>query len=52
MKLVLDAAPEIGQNYGIIIPRITAGVAKGLTKKENWVEVYGGIFNDCKYELS
>ena len=52
MKLVLDAAPEIGQNYGIIIPRITAGVAKGLTKKENWAEVYGGIFNDCKYELS
>ena len=49
MKLVLDSAPEIGQSYGVIIPRITAGVAKGLMNINNWSKVYAGIFNECKF---
>ena len=48
MKLVLDAAPEIGQNYGVIVPKITSGTAKGLLNNENWGRVYAGIFNESK----
>ena len=48
MKLVLEAAPEIGKNYGVLIPKITPGAGKALKKLENWSRVYAGIFNECK----
>ena len=49
MKLVLDAAPEIGKKYGVMIPKITPGVVERLKGNEMWTSVYAGIFNGCKY---
>ena len=48
MKVVLDAAPEIGSSFGIIIPKVTKGSAKNLIKDENCSQVYAGIFNEGK----
>ena len=48
MKVVLDAAPEIGASFGIIIPKVTKGSAKNLKKDENYSQVYAGIFNEGK----
>ena len=48
MKLVLEAAPEIGKNYGVILPKITKGAAKGLEDFNNWSKIYAGIFNERK----
>ena len=49
MKLVLDHAPEIQNKYGVIVPKITSGTAKGLRQPEIWAKVYSGIFNEGKY---
>ena len=49
LKLVLDAAPEIGNSYGVIIPKVTAGTAEGLRDGSNWSKVYAGIFNESKF---
>ena len=35
LRLVLDAAPEIGNNYGIIINKVPQNVAKGLENPNN-----------------
>ena len=45
MNLVLQAAPEIGDNYGVIVPKIrqkTAQVLKGTP--EAWTKFLVGLF--------
>lgn len=44
MNLILQAAPEIGNNYGIIVNKIKAKQAKGLKSAENWSQLLAGIF--------
>lgn len=48
MNLVLQAAPEIGTNYSIIVPKIKPGNAEGLRKDENWAKFLNGIFAGIK----
>ena len=47
LKLVLDACPELGNNYGIVINKIPPAVAEGLQKRENaevfLSKLYAGI---------
>ena len=44
LNLVLEAAPEIGCKYSIIVPKIKAGIANGLRKEQNWAKFINGIF--------
>merc|ERR1739844_597699 len=50
MKLVLEAAPEIGQRYGVIIPAVRAKEAKAMKQSGVWCQIYAGIFNDSIVE--
>lgn len=47
MRLVLDACPELENNYGIVINKIPPAVAEGLQKQENaevfLSKLYAGI---------
>ena len=52
MKLILEAAPEIGKNYAVILPKITNGAAKGLRDLNNLSKIYAGIFNERKWYIS
>ena len=45
LNLVLEAAPEIGSQYSIIVPKIKPGIAAGLRKDENWAKFINGIFS-------
>ena len=42
MNLVLEAAPEIGQNYGVILPKISLKMARKL--KNGWNTFLLGLF--------
>jgi len=44
MNLVLEAAPEIGNNYGIIVNKIKPKQAKDLKSVETWSKLLAGIF--------
>lgn len=44
MNLVLEAAPEIGDRYGIIVNKIKPKQANGLKSPENWSKLLAGIF--------
>jgi len=44
MNLVLEAAPEIGKQYAIIVPKVAVKMAKLLLPKENWASVVAGLF--------
>ena len=44
LNLVLEAAPEIGSNYSIIVPKIKPRIADGLRKDANWAKFLNGIF--------
>ena len=44
MNLVLEAAPEIGKNYGIILPKIPKKMAKSLYESNNWGKFLAGVF--------
>ena len=50
LRLVLDACPELGNNYGIVINKLPPAVATGLQKKENaevfLSKLYAGIDED------
>jgi len=50
LRLVLDACPELGNNYGIVINKLPPAVARGLQKKENaevfLSKLYAGIDED------
>ena len=45
MKLVLDAAPNIGKNYGIIINKVSEGVLNLLENHSNKEEFIDSIFH-------
>ena len=44
MNLVLEAAPEIKNQYSIIVPKIMPEIAKKLRKEDNWAKFITGIF--------
>ena len=48
MNLVLKAAPEIGNKYGVILPKINKKMAKKLVNRSGtldpWVEFLNGLF--------
>jgi hypothetical protein len=52
LKLVLDATPEIGNNYGVVINKVPENVAKGLSKPQNaqifLTKLFYGIDEDKK----
>ena len=48
MNLVLKAAPEIGNTYGIILPKIRQKISKQLTDRtktpDPWAKFLNGLF--------
>ena len=53
MKLVLEAVPDIGRNYGIIVNMVSQDVLAKLSKTENWqsfiTSLYYGIKDEFKH---
>ena len=45
MNLVLEAAPEIGNNYGVIVSKIDPEIAEMLKCTENWATFLAGVFS-------
>lgn len=49
MNLVLDAAPEIDNNYGVIVSKIDPEIAEMLKCTEHWATFLAGVFSGkCK----
>lgn len=46
-KLVLEAAPEIGTNYSIILNKVTRGEARGLSRPENMENLKISLMASC-----
>ena len=50
MKLILQAAPEIGNKYGVIVPKINKPMAKKFVNRsmnsdsDPWAEFLNGLF--------
>ena len=44
MNLVLQAAPEIGNKYGVILPKIRKRTAEILKAPDNWTKFLAGLF--------
>ena len=44
MNLVLKACPEIGNSYGVILPKINKKMTNKLIDKKSWAMFLGGLF--------
>jgi len=44
MNLVLKSAPEIGNNYGVILPKIKKKMTKTFEKLDAWTTFLAGLF--------
>ena len=45
LKLVLDSCPELGNRYGIVINKVSQGVAKALQNPRNAEVMYAKLFS-------
>ena len=52
IKLVLEAAPEIGQNYGVVVNKVNKKILKGLKDEDNRIKflmtLFAGIPEESK----
>ena len=45
MNLVVEAAPEIKNNYGVILPKIRRKTSKIMKNSPNaWTDFFAGLF--------